>query len=283
MNKTFLLFTLAGILIATPALAQRSIEEMGEPITKGTQPMVGTLPALNVTDAKQATSEGKKAKAALLRVDKAKPLAIRGAKEAQVYQQISPSVVLILTDDAIGTGSLLPDGHVLTNWHVVDGFDEVSVIFKPAQEGRELRRADMLGAQVIKVDQVRDLALLELAVKPGDRKPIQLADGAEIKVGADVHAIGHPTGEAWTYTRGIISQYRRGYEWRTESGIEHKADVIQTQTPINPGNSGGPLLDDKGRLIGVNAFKAKGEGLNFAISVGDVRAFLASPESRIVK
>jgi S1-C subfamily serine protease len=77
-----------------------------------------------------------------------------------------------------------------------------------------------------------------------------------------------PTGEAWTYTTGVISQYRRAYEWQAEGDpIKHKADIIQTQTPINPGNSGGPLLGDTGNLIGVNSFKASGEGLNFAVSV----------------
>ncbi|MFO0997516.1 MAG: S1C family serine protease [Alphaproteobacteria bacterium] len=282
MRTGVILSSLIGAVFATAAFAQ-SVEGLGERITKGNQPLKGTMPEVNVTGGKDTAAQGKKAKAALLKVDKTKPLAIRGAKEAQIFQQISPSVVLVLTDDGIGSGSLLPDGRVLTNWHVVEGFDEVGVIFKPEQEGRELRRADLLGAQVIKVDQVRDLALLELAIKPGNRKPIAFGDEVGIKVGADVHAIGHPTGEAWSYTKGIISQYRKNYAWRTESGIDHKADVIQTQTPINPGNSGGPLLDDKGKLIGVNAFKAQGEGLNFAISVGDVRAFLASPESRIVK
>jgi S1-C subfamily serine protease len=65
-------------------------------------------------------------------------------------------------------------------------------------------------------------------------------------------------------------------------GREHRATVIQTQTPINPGNSGGPLLSDNGRMIGVNSFgDPKAQGLNFAVSVSDVRAFLASPNSAI--
>ena len=98
----------------------------------------------------------------------------------------------------------------------------------------------------------------------------------------DVHAIGHPTGEAWTYTTGVISQYRQGYEWKAEDDpIKHKADIIQTQTPINPGNSGGPLLSDLSSLIGVNSFKAGGEGLNFAVSVDEVRKFIARSGNRI--
>ena len=100
----------------------------------------------------------------------------------------------------------------------------------------------------------------------------------------DVHAIGHPTGEAWTYTTGVISQYRQAYEWQANGDpIKHRADIIQTQTPINPGNSGGPLLGDSSSLIGVNSFKAGGEGLNFAVSVDEVKRFIARPGNRIVQ
>ena len=118
---------------------------------------------------------------------------------------------------------------------------------------------------------------------PTGRTPVRLGDASEIAVGMDVHAIGHPTGEAWTYTTGVISQYRQAYEWQAESSAaKHKADVIQTQTPINPGSSGGPLLGDSGNLVGVNSFKAEGEGLNFAITVDEVKRFLARSGNRII-
>jgi hypothetical protein len=87
-----------------------------------------------------------------------------------------------------------------------------------------------------------------------------------------VHAIGHPAGEAWTYTRGLISQIRNDFTWD-----KHRADVIQTQTPISPGNSGGPLLGDSGKILGVNSFKdTEGENLNFAISVIDIAPFVGT-------
>jgi hypothetical protein len=95
-------------------------------------------------------------------------------------------------------------------------------------------------------------------------------------IGADVSAIGHPEDQAWTFTKGIISQYRLGFEW-----LDHKADVIQTQTPINPGNSGGPLISEAGSLIGVNSFKKPdAEGLNFSVSVDEVKRFLARSGNR---
>jgi hypothetical protein len=98
----------------------------------------------------------------------------------------------------------------------------------------------------------------------------------EAAIGADVSAIGHPNDQAWTFTKGVISQYRLGYEW-----LGHKADVIQTQTPINPGNSGGPLISESGSLIGVNSFKKfDSENLNFSVSIDEIRKFLARKGDR---
>lgn len=203
-------------------------------------------------------------------------LATRGVQEEQIYQRISPSVVMIVTEKALGSGSVISPGEVLTNWHVIEGAKEVGVIFKPAQEGEKITAADWVRATVAKVDMSRDLAIVTYAATNRSVPPIQLGKESDIQVGADVNAIGHPTGETWTYTRGIISQFRKDFDWKAE-GVSHKADVIQTQTPISPGSSGGPLLSDAGELIGVNSFKAEGEGLNFAISVEDVRRFIAEP------
>jgi S1-C subfamily serine protease len=86
--------------------------------------------------------------------------------------------------------------------------------------------------------------------------PLEISS-EDIEVGADVRAIGHPKGEEWTYTKGIVSSVRPDYEWSGEPGESHRATVIQTQTPINPGNSGGPLLSDEGKIVGVNSFRKK--------------------------
>jgi S1-C subfamily serine protease len=209
--------------------------------------------------------------------------AVRSAKGRQLYLAVSPAVVLVATKEGFGSGSLLDTaGNILTNWHVVKGYEYVAVIFKPTVEGKEPTRDDIKRGRVVRYDEIADLALVKVSEVPTGRTPVRLGDTSEIAVGMDVHAIGHPTGEAWTYTTGVISQYRQGYEWKAEGDpIKHKADIIQTQTPINPGNSGGPLLSDSSSLIGVNSFKAGGEGLNFAVSVDEVRKFIARPGNRM--
>ena len=210
----------------------------------------------------------------------------RGANETRVYQTASASVVLIVTKDGVGSGVLIsPEGKIVTNLHVVGKNTEVGVIFKPAVEGTAVNDADVHRAKVLRRDEVADLALIEVSEIPGHVKPLVLAAASDraVQVGADVHAIGHPTGEVWTYTRGIVSQVRRDYEWTTEERLKHKATVIQTQTPINPGNSGGPLIDDNLQVVGINSFKGEGEGLNFAVSAEDVNAFLARTADRLTQ
>jgi S1-C subfamily serine protease len=210
---------------------------------------------------------------------------VRSASGQQVYRMVSPSVVLVATKEGFGSGSLVSSaGDIITNWHVVNGFEYLGVVFKPTMEGKELTRAEIKRGRVVKYDQVADLALIKVSDVPAGRNPVRLADSSEIAVGMDVHAIGHPTGQTWSYTTGVISQYRQGYEWQAEADpIKHKADIIQTQTPVNPGNSGGPLLSDSGNLIGINSFKAGGEGLNFAVSVDDVTRFIARPGNKMAQ
>jgi len=201
----------------------------------------------------------------------------RSARDAEIYRVTAPSVVKILTNSGFGSGSLIGSaGEILTNFHVVKGQSQVAVVFKPATEGSVPARDDIKLGQVIKYDELADLALVRAAELPKGRTPIRLGDISEAAIGADVSAIGHPNDQAWTFTKGIISQYRIGYEWN-----DHRADVIQTQTPINPGNSGGPLISESGSLIGVNSFKkSDSENLNFSVSVDEVKKFLARKGDR---
>ena len=162
--------------------------------------------------------------------------ATRSVRGAEVYRKISPAVALIATKEGFGSGSLLDHvGNIITNWHVVKGFEYVAVLFKPTVEGKEPTSDEMRRGAVVKHDAIADLALVKVSEVPAGRGQIRLGDSSQIAVGMDVHAIGHPTGEAWTYTTGVISQYRQGYEWQAAGDpINHRADIIQTQTPINP-------------------------------------------------
>jgi hypothetical protein len=194
-------------------------------------------------------------------------------------------VVIVFTKEGLGSGSFISsDGTILTCYHVVAGYSKVGIIPKPAEEGAKPDPNSALIADVIKTDQVSDLALLKLEQPIANiAAPLSLGDFSKVSVGDDVHAIGHPTGETWTYTKGYVSQIRRAYQWTAEDGLAHTADVIQTQTPINPGNSGGPLLNSTGALIGVNAFKDTGEGLNFAVGSDEILEFTHRHGNRVAK
>jgi S1-C subfamily serine protease len=292
MKTRIAFWTLAAIVGGSPALGQsidsvrpgkpRAVEQQRLPLGNddtGAQPNFAAENLLDLPDDLPT---------AWLSAIARRPLSeataqTRSAKDAQIYRAVSPSVVLVATKDALGSGSLIGVGEILTNWHVVKGHSDVAVFFKPATEGQAPGKNDMLAGRVTKHDEVADLALIRFPSPPGAGQVLRLGDSSEISVGLDVHAIGHPKGETWTYTKGIISQYRLGFEWQGSDKIKHKADVIQTQTPINPGNSGGPLVSESGTLIGVNTLKGDGEGLNFAVSVDDVKKFLARSGNRIAE
>lgn len=194
---------------------------------------------------------------------------------ASLFKKISPAVVLLIGENSIGSGSIVSETDILTNWHVVGQNKRLLIAFKPREEGAAINTDDLVVGDVVRKAPDKDLALVRVKRLPPGVTPIQLGSMSEVEIGADVHAIGHPQGESWTYTKGVISQIRSGFQWQAGPLMRFKADVIQTQTPINPGNSGGPLLSSRGHLVGVNAFKARGsEGLNFAVSLSEVSIFL---------
>jgi S1-C subfamily serine protease len=206
----------------------------------------------------------------------------RGPRDVSLFRDAAPSVVLLQTKDSIGSGSLLKDNIILTSLHVVGTERQVTVVFKPSDPSGKLKDDEVSRADVIKADRQRDLALLRPQSLPSRFiRPLGISPQDTIEVGSDVFAIGHPKEEAWTYTKGIVSAFRPDYEWSAGPGSDqHRATVIQTQTPINPGNSGGPLLSEDGNIVGVNAFlRQETQGLNFAVAAKEVRFFLANPKS----
>ncbi len=204
----------------------------------------------------------------------------RGPNEVAVFEQVSYGTVIITTADGIGSGALVTQkGHIVTNLHVVGNSKYVSVFFKPVGK-TTVSRTDSVRGEVIKVNGLKDLALVKVESIPPQARPIGLATSTP-KVGADAHAIGHPRGEYWTYTKGYVSAIRNDYKWSSDEKSNYQANIIQTQTPINPGNSGGPLISDERKLIGINSFiLPNNPGLNYAVSVDDVRAFLKQEGSK---
>ena len=151
------------------------------------------------------------------------------------------------------------DGHIVTNWHVVDGAEEITVLF---EDGLELKAA-LLGS-----DKDSDLAVLKTSL-PSDRYvPVMKGDSDLVRVGQLVVAIGDPFGQEFTLTSGIVSAVGRTIRGGTAFSIP---EVIQTDAAINPGNSGGPLLDRTGRVIGINSQiisrSGSNAGVGFAIPI----------------
>lgn len=154
------------------------------------------------------------------------------------------------------------DGHIVTNFHVIEGANRIRVT---------LADQSAWDAKIVGTTARRDIAILKIAA-PADRlHPIQIGTSADLEVGQSVLAIGNPFGLDQTLTTGVISGV--GREIRSKSGRKIE-DVIQTDAAINPGNSGGPLLDSAGRIIGVNTaiFSPSGAfaGVGFAIPIDEV-------------
>ena len=196
-----------------------------------------------------------------------------------LYSKIAPGVVFVVAGKSIGSGSIISNrGHIVTNWHVVRPKKRVGIIFKA--EGVNVKMAAVYPAAVLRYDEVADLALVKVFHPPPNITVLRFGKLDDVKIGMRVHAIGHPSGESWTYTQGVVSQVHKAYRWITKSRIKHAATVIQTQTPISPGSSGGPLLSDNGMIVGVNTFYSKRNRMGYSVSPVDVERFLAAKTSR---
>lgn len=154
-------------------------------------------------------------------------------------------------------------GHLLTNYHVVDGAREIQV---------SLFDGKSYAAREVGHDRVSDVAVLKIDAPAKSLYPVTFGDSTRLRVGQRVYAIGNPFGLERTLTTGIISSLNRSLPSRTKARtIKH---VIQIDAAINPGSSGGPLLDTGGRMIGMNTAIASktGEsaGVGFAIPVGTI-------------
>jgi S1-C subfamily serine protease len=189
---------------------------------------------------------------------------------AELYQRVSPSIVAINIMEPVagrfevftgGSGFVIDEnGHILTNFHVVDAL---------RQDGRiEVNFIDgtITRGNVIGFDADSDLAIVEVDLPPQQLTPLTFANSDDIVVGQSTIAIGSPFGQNWTMTTGIISALDRTIEGLNNYQV---GAVIQTDAAINPGNSGGPLLNLQGEVIGVTSQiisqERSNSGVGFAV------------------
>lgn len=199
----------------------------------------------------------------------------------EVYDRVSPSVVNITTqvlrrsfffevipEEGAGSGFILDkEGHIVTNFHVIEGANSVEVTFIDETT---------LPATIIGADPGNDIAVLQVNAPPELLQPVELGASGNLQVGQRAIVIGNPFGQfGGTLTTGVVSALERSIEGRDRRQI---TGIIQTDAAINQGNSGGPLLDSAGRVIGVNTaiFSPSGTnaGVGFAIPVDTLHRIL---------
>jgi S1-C subfamily serine protease len=193
----------------------------------------------------------------------------------QVYKRVLPSVVNITSrtlsfdffygavpQEGAGSGFIIDkDGHILTNYHVIENAQRLEVTLYNKKRYR---------AQVVGADPSHDLAVIQ--IKAPDLQPSTLGDSHALLVGQKVYAIGNPFGLAGTMTRGIVSSIRQVSEPNGATIDE----AIQTDAAINPGNSGGPMLNSRGEVVGINTMilspSGSSSGIGFAIPINAAKA-----------
>ncbi|MEM3074404.1 MAG: trypsin-like peptidase domain-containing protein [Candidatus Pacearchaeota archaeon] len=169
---------------------------------------------------------------------------------SSIIENVIPSVVSIGTDISQGSGFIITsDGYIVTNAHVLEGGRYVRVLLY--QNNR------WIPAEFIGYDENFDIAILKISGENYDS--LRFDDSSNIKVGEKAIALGNPLGLSFSVTEGIISALHR-------EGPNKVPAYLQIDVPLNPGNSGGPLINKKGKVIGINNFKIRNsENLGFAL------------------
>jgi len=163
-------------------------------------------------------------------------------------------IILEVPTEGTGSGSILDkQGHILTNNHVIDGASEIKVT---------LYDGETYPATLVGKDVPNDIAVLKINAPADSLIPVDFGDSSKLKVGQLIYAIGNPFGLERTMTTGIISSLNRSLP---SKGGRTMKSIIQIDAALNRGNSGGPLLDSRGRLIGMNTAIASSTGENTGV------------------
>lgn len=185
----------------------------------------------------------------------------------ELVAQLGEGVVQVRTPGGLGSGFFVTeDGHLITNFHVIEGETKISVEVYHQRKG-QLERKNYKDVRIVAINKFADLALMKVEDPDGPKfQRVLLGDTERTAVGERLFAIGSPLGLERTVTEGILSTKTR----------QMGGDLyLQTTAQINPGNSGGPLFNLRGEVVGVNNMKVtSGEGLGFSIPVEQVKWFL---------
>lgn len=167
---------------------------------------------------------------------------------------VTETLFFDIPSEGAGSGSVLDrNGHILTNYHVVEDAQSIQVT---------LFDGEAYSATLVGKDPANDIAVLRIEAPPESLFPVAIGPSTHLKVGQSVFAIGNPFGLERTLTTGIISSLNRSLPGRKGRTMK---SIIQIDAAINPGNSGGPLLDSRGRLIGMNTAIASRTGQNTGV------------------
>jgi Do/DeqQ family serine protease len=253
---SILVLVAALVGVVQPAVAQRAVPDGREQVMLSFAPLVrAASPAVvNVFTRKAVRSRGP-----------ASPLFNDPFFRRFFGDSLGPAQPRQRFENSLGSGVIVrPDGLIVTNFHVIEGADSITVVLSDRRE---------LEATILREDERTDLAILKIDAGDEVLPHIALSDSDELEVGDLVLAIGNPFGVGKTVTSGIVSGLAR-----TRVGISDFNFFIQTDAAINPGNSGGALLRMDGTLAGINTaiFSRSGgsQGIGFAIPSNMVRTVI---------
>jgi S1-C subfamily serine protease len=225
----------AGMYYYSTIFQQSQPEQVTSPVP--------TKPSLTQTNGHPLTTQGEVITIKPSEEDLSLPALFKKVENSVVQIVARGENIGFFEDERLGSGFVYDaNGHIITNNHVVEGTEKVTVTFLDGT----VYKADIVGT-----DPYTDLAVVRADIPNEKLSPLPLGDSSELQVGQQVAAIGNPFGLSGSMTTGIVSQLGRLLPLQEVGGFSIP-DVVQTDAAINPGNSGGPLLNLRGEVVGVN-------------------------------